>query len=160
MIRVMESEQYSDDIEQQIQDVYEQEKEYWKKDEWVYNRLFVGEDRKNSLVYVTFTPILSGTTIRIDNLCYVKGNFLCSKNIEQHILIKNGKAVYEGRYWITHHDTVCRIKKTSLKTPDKQAIFTPRGEEDNKLKFVKDEREMFVPYFGEVIEPKKRGSEV
>lgn len=151
MIRVLENDQYSEEIEQQIQDIYEQEKEYWKKGEWVYNRLYVGEDRKYSLVYVTSTPRLSGTTIQIHDLCYAKGNLLCSKDIEQHILIKNGKAVYEGRYWITYQDTVCRIKKTSLKTPYKQAIFAPRGEEDNKLKFVKDESGAFVPYFGKVL---------
>lgn len=173
MIRVVENDQYSKNIEQQIKDILEHEKEYWKNNEWVtrkkdvtYNPRF--DETGNNLVQSLGTPELVNdgiySYIRL-SIATVRGNFLQWVEGRAYLDVKDDKLTVKP-YSFKHIGEVGRIVKTSLKTPDKQPVYGIKQGgtllSSDEYMFVKEKgkyNDYFIPYFGEVVEPKKRGNE-
>lgn len=157
MIRVMEDTNLSqDDMERQMQEMVDKDLEYYKVGEWVHPKLYNPERIvENSWIHISqtlwFRKRSSDYGVIELNFVEPRGYYLEGYTQEAVISKDREGNLTHWNYTSKYHDTICRIKKTSLKTPDKQVIFTPRGEEDNEMKFIKNERGILVPYFGEIL---------
>lgn len=172
MIRVMESDFFNkEEIAKQVGDIYAHETDYWKEGEWVVNKWRYENPtskttRGSSLVYVTSSPQYQRGKYEWElgwiyvKLYYVKGHYLYEQEKRAGFSVEDNEVTLRS-YLPIYNGSLCRIKKTSLKTPDKKDIFSPAfGDKIANFRFVKDDDGFLVPYFGEVIEPKKRGSEI
>ena len=159
MIRIVENDSLSkEEISKQMTEIFKHEEEYWKEGEWVLNKWGydnpTSTSRFSNYVYVISKPHFEKDSRGICwiyiRVYYIKDFYLYEDERRVRFDIGND-GVKIWNYISVYSDKVCRLTKTKLKTPDKQAIFAPNREEDSKMKFIKDERGMLVPYFGEVI---------